>query len=60
MVPVSEHSGPIPESNIGNQMLRDMGWTPGTGLGADRAGIVHPVTAVMRPRGLGLGHPWPS
>jgi len=51
---------PIPPSNIGNQMLRIMGWTPGTGLGTDRNGIKDPVRAYLRPKGLGLGHPWPS
>ena len=51
---------PIPPSNIGNQMLRIMGWMPGTGLGTDRNGIKDPVRAYVRPKGLGLGHPWPS
>lgn len=51
---------PIPPTNIGNQMLRVMGWTPGTGLGSDRNGIKDPVRAYLRPKGLGLGHPWPS
>ena len=51
---------PIPPSNIGNQMLRIMGWMPGTGLGTDRNGIKDPVRAYLRPKGLGLGHPWPS
>ena len=57
---VGAEANPIPSSNIGNQMLRGMGWTPGTGLGTDRNGIKDPVCAFMRPKGLGLGHPWPS
>lgn len=56
---VGVEADPIPSSNIGNQMLRVMGWTPGTGLGADRSGIQDPVKAYLRPKGLGLGHPWP-
>lgn len=51
---------PIPPSNIGNQMLRVMGWTPGTGLGTERNGIKEPVCAYKRPKGLGLGHPGAS
>jgi len=50
----------IPEDNIGNQMLRGMGWVPGTGLGPDKAGIVEPISATLRPRKLGLGHSWPN
>ena len=57
---VGGEADPIPPSNIGNQMLRVMGWTPGTGLGTERNGIKDPVRAYLRPKGLGLGHPWPS
>jgi hypothetical protein len=46
---------PIPDSNIGNVLLRRMGWRPGTGLGAARSGIVEPVSATLRPRRRGLG-----
>lgn len=38
----------IPETNIGNQMLRSMGWVPGTGLGPDKTGIVNPISATLR------------
>lgn len=48
---------PIPDSNVGNQMLRGMGWKPGQGLGKDNAGQMFPVKAVKRPRNLGFGHP---
>ena len=56
--PVDEFAEPIPESNLGNQMLRSMGWSPGTGLGAERNGITEPIQASVRPKGLGLGHPY--
>ncbi len=46
----------IPDSNIGNQMLRNMGWTPGTGLGIHGNGIQDPVKAELRPRKCGLGY----
>ena len=39
-------------------MLRSMGWSPGTGLGAERNGITEPIQASVRPKGLGLGHPY--
>eukprot|EP00111_Clytia_hemisphaerica_P010419 TCONS_00030440-protein len=48
---------PIPNSNVGNQMLRGMGWKPGQGLGKDNTGQVFPVKATKRPRNLGFGHP---
>jgi len=57
---VGGEADPIPPSNIGNKLLRVMGWTPGTGLGTERNGIKDPVCAYLRPKGLGLGHPWPS
>eukprot|EP00794_Sanderia_malayensis_P017407 gene17407-19150_t len=47
----------IPDSNVGSQMLRSMGWIPGNGLGKDGNGIVKPVAAHRRPRKLGLGYP---
>ena len=56
--PVGQSASAIPEDNIGNQMLRSMGWVPGTGLGPDKSGIVEPIGATHRPRKLGLGHAW--
>lgn len=55
---VGAGASPIPDSNIGNTMLRNMGWEPGKGLGAHSSGITEPVPAAIRPRyqGLGLGH----
>lgn len=58
--PVGHLASAIPETNIGNQMLRSMGWVPGTGLGPDKSGIVNPIRATLRPRKLGLGHAWPT
>lgn len=52
---VGEFCDPIPESNIGNKMLQNMGWIPGMGLGSDGSGIKNPVTAYLRPRRQGLG-----
>ncbi|KAJ8045419.1 G patch domain-containing protein 2 [Holothuria leucospilota] len=51
---------PIPESNIGNQMLQSMGWKPGTGLGAEGLGTREPVQVFIRPKNRGLGHWKPS
>lgn len=48
-------SEPIPETNIGNRMLQQMGWSPGQGLGADGSGIRTPIMASMRPHRQGLG-----
>ena len=53
---VGGDADPIPESNIGNRMLQNMGWMPGTGLGTDGAGIVNPVSAFVRPKRKGLGN----
>ena len=46
---------PIAADNLGNRMLRGMGWQPGEGLGADGGGRSSPVQALKRPRRLGLG-----
>ncbi|KAA8492419.1 G patch domain-containing protein 2 [Porphyridium purpureum] len=46
---------PINESNVGHQLLLTMGWTAGTGLGADGKGEVDPVTIKYRLGRKGLG-----
>ncbi|XP_052275480.1 G patch domain-containing protein 2-like isoform X2 [Dreissena polymorpha] len=56
----SIQSEPIPESNLGNRMLQQMGWTPGQGLGLNGAGIRTPVTATIRPHRQGLGCEFPG
>ncbi|KAK2571251.1 RNA-binding protein 10 [Acropora cervicornis] len=45
----------IGAGNIGNQMLKAMGWTEGSGLGRDGQGIVDPIEAKMRSQNAGLG-----
>ncbi|XP_073228278.1 RNA-binding protein 5-like isoform X3 [Porites lutea] len=45
----------IGEENIGNQMLKAMGWTEGSGLGREGQGIVDPIEARMRSQNAGLG-----
>ncbi|KAM4861500.1 G patch domain-containing protein 2 isoform 2-T2 [Thomomys bottae] len=57
---IGENAQPILESNIGNRMLQNMGWTPGSGLGRDGKGISEPIQAMQRPKGLGLGFPLPK
>uniref|UniRef100_A0A0N5AA43 G-patch domain-containing protein n=1 Tax=Syphacia muris TaxID=451379 RepID=A0A0N5AA43_9BILA len=46
---------PLDESNIGNKLLKSMGWTEGTGIGKNNQGIVAPITAERRVEGAGLG-----
>ncbi|GMH09254.1 hypothetical protein Nepgr_011095 [Nepenthes gracilis] len=45
----------IDESNVGNRMLRNMGWHEGSGLGKDRSGMVEPVQAQAIESRSGLG-----
>ncbi|XP_021722277.1 SUPPRESSOR OF ABI3-5-like isoform X2 [Chenopodium quinoa] len=45
----------IDESNVGNRMLRNMGWTEGLGLGKDGSGMVAPVQAQSFDNRAGLG-----
>ncbi|ONI21099.1 hypothetical protein PRUPE_2G049800 [Prunus persica] len=45
----------IDESNVGNKMLRNMGWHEGLGLGRDGSGMVEPVQAQSVERRAGLG-----
>jgi len=43
------------ESNVGNKLLRMMGWKEGTGLGLDGDGRVDPVQTAIYATGVGLG-----
>ncbi|KAB5517106.1 hypothetical protein PHYPO_G00185600 [Pangasianodon hypophthalmus] len=52
---VGEGVPPIPDSNLGNRMLQNMGWCPGMGLGPEGRGITEPIRCTQRPKGAGLG-----
>ncbi|XP_015583178.1 SUPPRESSOR OF ABI3-5 isoform X2 [Ricinus communis] len=45
----------IDESNVGNRMLRSMGWHEGLGLGKDGSGMIEPVQAQATEKRAGLG-----
>ncbi|XP_017252431.1 SUPPRESSOR OF ABI3-5 isoform X2 [Daucus carota subsp. sativus] len=45
----------IDESNVGNRMLRNMGWQEGLGLGKDGSGMIEPVQAQSVEKRAGLG-----
>ncbi|KAG5540050.1 hypothetical protein RHGRI_020326 [Rhododendron griersonianum] len=45
----------IDESNVGNRMLRNMGWQEGLGLGKDGSGMIEPVQAKAVEHRAGLG-----
>ncbi|MCO5607828.1 hypothetical protein L7F22_062029 [Adiantum nelumboides] len=45
----------IDQRNVGNRMLRSMGWQEGSGLGKDGTGIVEPVQATSMDVRAGLG-----
>ena len=51
---VGADAPPLDGDNIGNRLLRNLGWTPGTGLGPTGEGLREPVVATARPRRLGL------
>lgn len=53
---IAEKANPIAESNIGNQLLRKLGWSPGKGLGTNQEGIVNPIDAVFKSSKKGLGN----
>ncbi|KAF9476607.1 hypothetical protein BDN70DRAFT_882223 [Pholiota conissans] len=43
------------ESNVGNKLLKIMGWKEGTGLGSEADGRVNPVETAVYAPGVGLG-----
>ncbi|KAJ2930064.1 hypothetical protein H1R20_g7032, partial [Candolleomyces eurysporus] len=43
------------ENNVGNKLLKMMGWKEGTGLGTDGDGRVDPVETAIYAQGAGLG-----
>ncbi|KAL2653047.1 hypothetical protein R1flu_021175 [Riccia fluitans] len=45
----------LDERNVGNRMLRNMGWQEGSGLGKEGTGIVEPVQALGSGERAGLG-----
>lgn len=42
-------------SNVGNKLLKMMGWKEGTGLGSEADGRIEPVTTAIYAAGVGLG-----
>lgn len=51
---VGEEAEPIATNNIGNKLLRSMGWTGG-GLGSQQQGIKDPILATIKNNKHGLG-----
>ncbi|XP_027123190.2 SUPPRESSOR OF ABI3-5 isoform X1 [Coffea arabica] len=45
----------LDENNVGNRMLRSMGWNEGSGLGRDGSGMVEPVQTQAMDGRAGLG-----
>ncbi|TFK42869.1 hypothetical protein BDQ12DRAFT_732461 [Crucibulum laeve] len=43
------------EGNVGNKLLKMMGWKEGTGLGTDGDGRVEPIQTAIYAQGVGLG-----
>ncbi|KAJ7972287.1 G-patch domain [Quillaja saponaria] len=46
---------PIPQSNIGFKLLKQMGYTPGSALGKEGSGIAEPVGLEIRRSRAGIG-----
>jgi len=43
------------QSNVGNKLLKMMGWTEGSGLGTEGDGRVEPIQTAIYAQGAGLG-----
>lgn len=53
--PVEPNKHGIGSDNVGNKLLKQMGWSEGTGLGREGQGITTPIQAEMRTAGTGIG-----
>lgn len=53
---IGEDARPIEDNNVGNRMLRKLGWSPGQGLGTEKSGCVEPIKAVFKGNRSGLGN----
>ncbi len=56
IITVAQDAQPIDETNIGNRLLKAMGWAPGSPLGINGEGIVNPIAAVIKHNKKGLGY----
>ena len=52
---VAHGAMPIDADNIGNKLLRKMGWLPGAGLGPSEKGVKEPLAVVYKPDKRGIG-----
>ncbi len=51
-----EESNPLDDDNIGNKLLKKMGFQSGTGLGKNASGITAPIQAIQKENKAGLGY----
>ena len=52
---VANDAAPIDADNVGNRLLRNMGWMPGAGLGKQEKGQVEPLKVIYKPDKRGIG-----
>lgn len=52
---VGHNAKEIESESFGHKLMTSMGWTQGTGLGLDRAGIVNPLVAKVKLTKRGIG-----
>lgn len=55
-----EDETPLQTTSIGASLLNRMGWTEGSGLGAQGTGVTEPIPTEAYAQGVGLGAPGTS